>query len=346
MTILSLFLAAWLGFAAHRASLCTVKAVAEVLSTGKAYMFLSFAKIVLWVMAIALPILWLVLAKDVTVQGHAFNSNALLGGFLFGVGAAMNGGCAISTLSHLADGDLWMLASLLGYCTGVAAWVAISGNQTNAIPALPTFALDMPRPAALMLLFLLWLWVGWELWRLWRTRLTGVPWRQLLCAEDYRLSTAAVILGITGGALYTLHGSWTYTTTLEQEVQGLMGFMTRPSILLLGLFLAMFAGMVVSSWQRGSLRLRWQPAGGWLRRLLGGTMMGIGGVAIPGGNDALILKAIPLLSPHALPTFIALAAGIACTLLLLRLLTGTTIRVECAGDVCRSVIVETRKQRS
>ena len=42
--ILSLVAAAVLGFAAHRASLCSVKAVAEILSTGHAYMLASFLK--------------------------------------------------------------------------------------------------------------------------------------------------------------------------------------------------------------------------------------------------------------------------------------------------------------
>ena len=36
LLVFSLFLAALLGFAAHRASVCTVKAVAEVFSTGRA----------------------------------------------------------------------------------------------------------------------------------------------------------------------------------------------------------------------------------------------------------------------------------------------------------------------
>lgn len=68
--------------------------------------------------------------------------------------------------------------------------------------------------------------------------------------------------------------------------------------------------------------------------------MGIGGAVIPGGNDALILKSIPLLSPHALPTYGALVAGVAFALLLPHLLTGTLIRVECRGDVCGTTTQE------
>jgi hypothetical protein len=52
LLLTSFALAALLGFAAHRASICTVKAVEEVLTTRRAFMLLSFAKTVLWVMAV------------------------------------------------------------------------------------------------------------------------------------------------------------------------------------------------------------------------------------------------------------------------------------------------------
>jgi hypothetical protein len=48
--VLPLFMGAVLGFAAHRAGLCTVKAVAELLTTGRAHLLWSFAKSALWVL--------------------------------------------------------------------------------------------------------------------------------------------------------------------------------------------------------------------------------------------------------------------------------------------------------
>lgn len=64
--------------------------------------------------------------------------------------------------------------------------------------------------------------------------------------------------------------------------------------------------------------------------------MGLGGALIPGSNDELILRAIPALSPHALPAYIALLAGVACALWLLRLLHRKTITITCSGDICSS----------
>ena len=96
-----LFLAAVLGFAAHRSSVCTVLAVAEVLSTRRAYMFLSFVKTILWILAITLPLIWLLPSGRVSGQGWDISIYAVTGGFMFGVGATLNGGCAFSTLWKL-----------------------------------------------------------------------------------------------------------------------------------------------------------------------------------------------------------------------------------------------------
>ena len=62
--------------------------------------------------------------------------------------------------------------------------------------------------------------------------------------------------------------------------------------------------------------------------------MGTGAVLIPGGNDTLMLKSLPGLSPHALPAFAALLLGIGVTLLFMRLLTGKALKVVCTNDIC------------
>lgn len=52
------------------------------------------------------------------------------------------------------------------------------------------------------------------------------------------------------------------------------------------------------------------------KRLLGGTIMGIAATMVPGGNDVLILHALPALSPHAPVAYAALVAGAAAALAL------------------------------
>ena len=74
----------------------------------------------------------------------------------------------------------------------------------------------------------------------------------------------------------------------------------------------------------------------WPLHFIGGTLMGAGAVLIPGGNDALMLKSLPGLSPHAIPAFVALVFGIGVTLVFMRLLTGQTLQVVCTNNICQT----------
>jgi uncharacterized membrane protein YedE/YeeE len=95
----------------------------------------------------------------------------------------------------------------------------------------------------------------------------------------------------------------------------------------------MLAGMLLSTWQRGSFRLDWRPRPSWLRNLCGGFLMGLGVGLTPGGNDTLVLYGIPSLSPHALPASLAMLAGIALGLWAMRAALGIELRVACRNDL-------------
>ena len=64
--------------------------------------------------------------------------------------------------------------------------------------------------------------------------------------------------------------------------------------------------------------------------------MGVGIVTVPGGNDGLLLDAIPSLSPHAIPAFAGLLVGIATVLLMLPRISDVR-GIECGGDICRDI---------
>ena len=98
----SLLLAALMGFAVHRASLCTVRTVAEIFSSRKAYMMATMLKAVLWVMAVSLPILLFLPASAAPNQGYAITVAAIAGGFLFLV-ANGPGAFALDNLRRTAN---------------------------------------------------------------------------------------------------------------------------------------------------------------------------------------------------------------------------------------------------
>jgi hypothetical protein len=64
--------------------------------------------------------------------------------------------------------------------------------------------------------------------------------------------------------------------------------------------------------------------------------MGAGAAMIPGGNDTLMLKSLPGLSPHAVPAFFALLLGVSVTLLFIQLITGKSLRIVCTNDICQA----------
>lgn len=332
----SLMLAAILGFAAHRASVCTVKAVAEVVSTGQAYMFLSFLKTVLWVMAITIPFMWWLPDAHGEQRSWGISTPTLLGGFLFGMGAVLNKGCAFSTLSRLGDGQLSMLATLAGFCTGIYAFAQLSDAYTLPRATLLDAALTTPDAWTIGLVATLWIWVIREAARLWRSRRGRTAWWKLVHADRYRLSTAAAVLGITSGVLYALHGTWAYTGTISEEIHHVVTGDPAPSAVRWGLLAAVLLGMGWSSWQRRSFRLDWRPSLSWIVSFPAGLLMGFGAALVPGGNDVLILHAIPGLSPHALPAYGAMVIGIALPLVMMRVIQGTVMRVDCSSDVCRA----------
>lgn len=329
----ALLLAALVGFAAHRASLCTVRAVGEVMTMGTSHMFGSFARAALWAAAVGGAV---GLFVPVMPQASAVwsPSLALAGGFLFGVGAALNGGCSLSTVQRLVDGDLSMLATLGGLAAGVAlaqAFIVIGELSAQPMPSSPW--MTYPGLAVLLLPGLL-LWCGREAIRLWRAPVPAVSIWQRLGQPTYRSASAAALMGIAAGALYPLQGAWTYTSFLRSEVSAWFDAAPAPSVFHAMLVASLVAGMLLSARQRKAFKLRAAPAAVFLRSALGGALMGIGVTLIPGGNDTLLLAAIPALWPWALPTYLALISGIASAMLATRAVKGAISEVRCRANGC------------
>ncbi len=150
-------------------------------------------------------------------------------------------------------------------------------------------------------------WAIYEAVRLWRTREPGASLRDLVLARRYRLSTAAMLMGLTGAALFLLFGPFGYTATFELLIERTFGTgVAPPSTTRWLLLVAVLAGMLISTLLRGSFKLDLRPQPAWLLNFSGGMLMGFGTALAPGGNDALVMYGIPTLSPYALPTYLAL----------------------------------------
>lgn len=330
---MALALVVLIGFAAHRASLCTVRAVAEIMSSRTAWMLGSFLKAAAWAAAIAGGLM-LFSTFSVPVLERTSHGAALAGAFLFGVGAAVNGGCSLSTLQRLADGDLSMLGTLAAFVCGVLVANELATWLDSGAMAQATSFWQSGHPLVLPILLLLWVWVLIEALRLWRSSAAVAGFRNRLLAPAYRLSSAAALLGIAAGLLYSVQGTWSYSNFLRTEAVSWRSDAPTPSAEQALLVVAMLVGMVMSSWQRRSFALI-NPWRQWPRRVAGGFLMGAGGALVPGGNDTLILATVPMGSAWALASYFALIAGVAASLFVMRVIMGNLPVVECSGDLCR-----------
>lgn len=309
-----------IGFAAHRASLCTVRAVMQWMDERKAGILLSFAKAVAWACLLSGVFVLLGLPVKGVPLTHSLWWVSMAGGFLFGMGAAINGGCSLSTLQKLADGDTSMLLTLLAFVVGVAGAVAVEDQWlTPALQARTLWWVELSRPAQLTLVGLLALWAARELVMLWRGRAPDQTFWQRLVAPRYQLSFSAMLLGVFSGLLFLLEGPWTYTNYLREQTSALQIHSAAPGTWRAALLLALLLGMLVSSLQRGSFQWRKPLRHNGCRRVLGGLLMGAGGAMVPGGNDTLLLVLIPTLSLQAVLSYVALLAGVAGVMALMRL---------------------------
>ena len=321
---LSLIAGVILGVSAHRAGLCTVKAVAEVMTSHRGWYLWSFLKASLWTAAI--------LALAGLFEGHADLSqrpaalHGVLGGLLFGLGAGANGACSFSTFARLAEGHAAMALTILGWPVGMAAvglFAPVRDAATSGHSALPLWAAG----------FLL-LWAACEGARIVR-RILAEGLRRTF-AEHWTLSLSVAVVAGANAAMLLLGARWSFTTTALCASGIGFGSACASQWALWGVTLAALAGMVGSALLRRSFRLRPIRRASAVRHGMAGIVMGAGAALMPGGNDGLILFGLPAVSPHAPAAWGAIVAGIALALSITRALGRPLPVIRCDADICRA----------
>lgn len=303
-----------LGASAHRAGLCTVKAVAEVMTSRQGHILWSFLKASLW--TAGLFSLASVLGAEAGLGQRPWAVSGVLGGLLFGLGAGWNGACSFSTLSRLAEGHVVMLFTLAGWGLAIPAVASLwPGLHAAALPGMVSRWWSAPVV----------LWMVFEAWGLCRRR---QPALAAMRTGHWPLSVAVLLIG----------RPWSFTATVlcAADAAPIAPYAQGSGLWLISA--AALAAMIGSAWLRGTFRLRRPRLRAAARHFGAGLMMGSGAALIPGGNDGLILFGLPSLSPHAAPAWAALVFGIWLALTLMRRFGGRIPQIRCDGDVCKSVM--------
>lgn len=321
-----------LGFAAHRSSLCAVKAVAETMTTGRVVMLAFFIKIALWV--VSLSVLGLALfGISAPVVHWPATLSSIAGGLLFGVGVAANGGCTFSTLRRLGDGDTNLAATVAGWLAGASiARTVLSGHSPVATPIdLQNF---VSGPAMKVAVAAAGAFLIWQTMVIIRSFPARASIARVLLAPNYKLSAAAALIGTASFLLYVNLGAWSFTSIILSSAVP-STFPPAAALPVHWMALAfMLAGMIASSALRRSFSLSRPNPGRLAGHGAAGLAMGFGAAMIPGGNDTLILYGVGFLSPHALPAFASILAGVALTFIVARRFGGAPPTVHYSDDFC------------
>ncbi|MDT8429169.1 MAG: YeeE/YedE thiosulfate transporter family protein [Pseudomonadales bacterium] len=297
--IITLLFAAYIGFLAQATGLCLVRGVSESM-TGRPLRLLAILLAGFWIY-LYLPVLPAEYLSDYLPR-YRWHPGFMLGGVLFGLGAALNGACSISTASRLSCGDLRMLFTMMGWLAGWLLLEFLDLRFTYQTEASTGSGMTVLNYIALALISLFSILVYWQNKTRWRT------WRGIM------------LVGILAGAMFLLQPVWPPSdfvrdlglSILHENAAGL------PSLHRIGILLAMLVGMVISAWHYRRFRLILPDLLSTGRYLLSGMMMGAGAALALGGNDYQLLMAVPALSLAGISALASMLLGVFLGIHLLR----------------------------
>ncbi|MGF1720342.1 YeeE/YedE family protein [Vibrio kyushuensis] len=225
---------------------------------------------------------------------------SLVGGFLFGLGAAINSGCGVSTVSRLARGELVMLATVLGW---FVAWLFFAPALPNELKGGELVISDFSRYVFLSFLTII-----------------IVVSCCFMNATNRRLWISMLGIGLMAGCVFLYEPHWTPSGLLKSMGGSLWQGQPEewPRIERFILVALLTLGMVSAALVTKSFVLRTSSLTRIWKHLIAGVLMGLGAVMAGGGNDTQLLVAMPVLSLAGLSTVVCIILGIYVGILLLR----------------------------
>ncbi|WP_298911770.1 YeeE/YedE thiosulfate transporter family protein [uncultured Roseobacter sp.] len=287
-----------LGFALSRASTCTVAATKRLVLQRRIDWFLGIMVAVSW-SALTLFVLHSLLPGTAArPDSYAMNATLFAASAVMGLGAWMNGGCFIGTIGHISSGNLSYIATFLGLALSrlIGQWPPVT--QALDLRPVPRMSPDTG--------LLYWIIVGsfaalvmWSIWRIYRRRQQAV--------------IALGVMGVAAALLFAHRPDWSYEALIGRFVQG------QPVSQDLTIELAvaaLFAGAILSSALNSRFRLSHAGLRTTIWCFLGGTLMGLGALYVPGGNDTQLLWVMPGLAFHGFAAYLTMVAVVAMMILL------------------------------
>jgi len=303
---LALACAATMGLAIQRGATCMVAAVDELLSGAPPRRLVALAEAAVWVGA-GILLLRMLGVSMFDTTGYRLAPWTLAGAALLGLGAVVNGACVFGALARLGSGEWAYAATPLGFFVGCLSADALFGHATPQELRGPSPLLSAPAWVAWLAAAGLLLRVVWAIKAL--TVRRDVPRR-----AAWSPHAAPMVISMTFQAMAVLAGAWAFTDVLADVARG----MAQSVGARVALAVALVAGAVGGGALAGLLRPVVPSTTAISRCFIGGLMMGWGSLLVPGGNDGLLLLAMPSLWPYAWAAFVAMCLSIAVGLTIVR----------------------------
>jgi len=299
-------LAFWMGYSVNQGGTCAVATAHEILHHRRPRLFIGLLAASATAGLVAVPLVWHGPGAAMLAGTVAPSITLVIGAIIFGIGATINDACLLGSLGRLGEGELRLALLPVGLAAGFLLTDACGlegGRQLRDSPlatpsttgyvALAAFAAAL----ALALAFVA------------RSRPAAQP------RGRWPLGLSMLVLGATGGALYATAPTWTYADLVHRSLPLAMSIENDVALLTVA---ATVAGAVAAAYRRKRWNLRKGTGADVARTLVGGLLMGAGAAVIPGGNDGLILAAIPALSSGGALAYLLMLATIMTALALKR----------------------------
>ncbi|WP_028022908.1 YeeE/YedE thiosulfate transporter family protein [Enterovibrio calviensis] len=278
-----------LGYLAQSTGLCLVRGVNEALDKRPQFLFsILLSGVVGWVSFVVADLL----SIDVSFRVFAVQWTAMFGGVLFGVGAALNFGCGVSTISKLSRGDTLMIATVTGWFIGWFLLTGISEHLPSRVASTPS---DMHFTALVVISVVVALCIA------------------LVSAMDTRLWLSMLTIGLMASLTFLYEPRWTPSGYLSDVSASLWQKDTVrwPNIERTLFLFALIGGMVVAALKTRSFRWKVKRLPRYMHHLIAGVLMGCGASIAGGGNDSQLMLSLPAFSPYGFVTVLSMLVGIA-----------------------------------
>lgn len=292
--VIAILISFLMGLAIQRGGTCTVAAIHEIVHKRTANRVKALIETSLWILAGELILYHLGFSLP-PVNNWYIGTATVLGALLLGLGAFINGACAVGTIARIGNREWDFIAMIPGFFVG--AYLLGQCNLPNLAPR----HLDLQSTPILSTWFLI---IMGSL-----ILLRGI----ILSRKGFHPYVLTILIGIFFLGLIIIDKAWSYTDLLVD----LALFKHQNDWSRTTLFAALLIGAVVSGHFQDSKHFSLKKASPNIyKRFIGGAIMGVATFILPGSHDTLILLYMPMLLGYAWLGFIVMA----CTILICKLL--------------------------